>query len=309
MSAITVKVWDSAGGERSLNQLLSFRYSFSQQSPCGFWECEVGDAGLSSWIHRIQVSLEGRVLFSGKMDRQVWEQKSTGSLCRITARSDTAALLDNQAPPVTYQNYSLNQLLYDHGYPYGLTGSSLPGGTLEQIICPQGMSHWEFLQFYCRLLLGYQPWVDEEGRLVHEKSGGVQSFALGEYESFTLTVDRTQMISRLFVLDDTGQYRPIANRFAQALLAQRTQYYAPPGRWRENLTQAAGNRFCQAQMDYLTGELTLSGLRRFSLGQRVNVEGRGISASGLELIGIVLEGDGGGVHTRLTLWDPAAKLI
>ena len=211
---------------------------------------------------------------------------------------------------MAYQNYTLDQLLFDHAYPYGVTGSTLSGGTLSQILCTKGMSHWDFLQFYCRLLLGYLPWVNEEGILMgRQETGEGISFVQGDYESFTLSLDRTGLISRLYVLDSTGQYRPITNNFAQALLGEKTEYYAPPGRWSQNLTQAAGNRFREGQLDYLTGKLVLPGLHRYRLGQRVDFSGDGIAFSGMELSGIALFGDSGGFHTTLTLSDPAAGNI
>ena len=310
MSALTVVARDSGGAAQELKELTSFRWSFSKDSPCAYWECAASGVPRGSWVHRLEAALNGSPLFSGRMDTQVWEQGQTGSRCRLTARSGTAALLDNEAAPMVYQNYSFSQLLFDHGYPYGLTGSALSGGTLSQITCAKGMSHWDFLQFYCRLQLGYLPWVNEEGTLVRQGDSGTEhSFSAGEYQSFALTLDRTRMISRLYVLDDAGQYRPVSNTFAQSFLAERTEYYAPPGRWSQNLTQAAGNRFRERQLDCFTGQLVLSGLHRFRLGQRVSVSGRDISVSGLELTGIVLEGDESGLRTRLTLSDPAAGNI
>lgn len=309
MAALTVTVYDSGGAPHTLEQLTSFRWEFSKDHPYASFRCTALDLP-SGWIHRLEVSLEGELLFSGKMDTQVWEMTPSGSRSTLTARSATAALVDNEAAPVLYQNYSLAQMLYDHGYPYGLSGNALPGGLLSQITCAKGMSHWDFLQFYCRLLLGYLPWVDEDRVLMRPSAAGETiSFSPGEYESFTLKLDRTGLISRLYVLDQADQYRPIANRFAQSLQAEKTEYYAPPGRWSQNLTQAAGNRFREGQLDYLVGKLTLSGLHWYRLGQRVNFSGEGLAMAGLELYGITLEGDQGGCHTTLTLADPAAGNI
>lgn len=309
MAALTVTVYDSSGAAHPVEQLTSFCWECSKSRPYASLKLSALDLP-AGWVHRVEVSLFGSSLFSGKMDTQIWEQTGSGNGCSLTARSAAAALTDNEANPVVYQNYSLAQLLFDHGYPYGLSGNQLLGGTLSQITCAKGMSHWEFIQFYCRLLLGYVPWVNEDGVLMGQTTAGEEiSFSQGDYRSFTLTLDRTGLISRLYVLDQTDQYRPIANRFAQSLLAERTAYYAPPGRWSQNLTQAAGNRFREGQLDYLTGELVLSGLHRYRLGQRVNLSGKGLAFSGLELSGIRLEGDGTGLTTTLTLTDPAAGNI
>ncbi len=310
MAALTVTGYDSEEQEYSLTQLLSFCWECSKSRPYASLELSALDFPGASWLNRLEVSLDGSLLFSGKMDTQVWEETSSGSLCRLTARSDTAALVDNEAEPVTYQNYTMDQLLFDHAYPYGVTGSTLSGGTLSQILCTKGMSHWDFLQFYCRLLLGYLPWVNEDGTLMgKEELGETVSFAQGDYESFTLTLDRTDLVSRLYVLDSTGQYRSITNSFAQSLLADKTEYYAPPGQWSQNLTQAAGNRFREGQLDYLTGKLVLPGLCRYRLGQQVDFSGEEIAFSGMELTGIALTGDDSGFHTTLTIGDPAAGNI
>ena len=192
MAALTVTGYDSGGTGHSLTQLLSFGWECSKSSPYASLELSALDVPGANWFHRLEVSLNGSQLFSGRMDTQVWEQTVSGSLCRLTARSATAALVDNEAAPVAYQNYSLDQLLFDHAYPYGVTGSTLSGGTLSQILCTKGMSHWDFLQFYCRLLLGYLPWVNEEGILMgRQDTGEGVSFVQGDYESFTLSLNRT----------------------------------------------------------------------------------------------------------------------
>lgn len=310
MAALTITGYDSGGTSYALTQLLSFGWECSKSRPYASLELSALDFPGANWLHRLEVFLDGALLFSGKMDTQIWEQTQSGSLCRLTARSSTAALTDNEAAPVAYQNYSLEQLLFDHAYPYGVAGSALSGGTLSQIQCTKGMSHWDFLQFYCRLLLGYLPWVDEDGILMgREQTGETLSFAKGDYESFTLSLNRTGLISRLYVLDSAGQYQPVVNNFAQALLAEKTEYYAPPGRWSQNLTQAAGNRFREGQLDYLTGKLVLPGLRRFRLGQPVDVAGEGIALSGMELTGIAFSGGSSGFYTTLTICDPVAGNI
>ena len=310
MAALTVTAYDSAGTAYPVQQITQFSWEFSKDHPYAVLKLSALDLP-AHWIHRLEVYLQGKSLFSGRMDTEVWEQTSSGSQVTLTARSQTASLVDHEAAPVVYQNYSLAQLLYDHGYPYGLSGSALSGGTLSQITCAKGMSHWEFLQFYCRLLLGYLPWVDEDQVLQSPSAvGEIISFSQGDYRSFTLSLDRTGLIARLYVLDQTDQYRLVQNRFAQSLLAEKTEYYAPPGRWSQNLTQAAGNYFRQGQLDYLTGKLVLDGLHRYRLGQRVNLSaGAGLDYAGLELSGIRLKGDSGGCSTILTLTDPGAGNI
>ena len=310
MAALTVTGYDSTGNAYSVKQITQFSWEFSKDRPYAVLKLSALDLP-AYWIHRLEVYLQGESLFSGRMDTEVWEQTASGIQTTLTARSQTASLVDNEAAPVVYQNYSLAQLLYDHGYPYGLSGSALSGGTLSQITCAKGMSHWEFLQFYCRLLLGYLPWVDEDRVLQSPSTAGETiSFSQGDYQSFTLSLDRTGLIARLYVLDQTDQYRLVQNQFAQSLLAEKTEYYAPPGRWSQNLTQAAGNYFRQGQLDYLTGKLVLDGLHRYRLGQRVNLSaGAGLDHTGLELSGIRLVGDSSGCSTTLALTDPGAGNI
>ena len=152
MAALTVTAYDSAGTAYPVQQITQFSWEFSKDHPYAVLKLSALDLP-AHWIHRLEVYLQGKSLFSGRMDTEVWEQTSSGSQVTLTARSQTASLVDHEAAPVVYQNYSLAQLLYEHGYPYGLSGSALSGGTLSQITCAKGMCHCEFLQFYCRLLL------------------------------------------------------------------------------------------------------------------------------------------------------------
>ena len=223
MAALTVTAYDSAGTAYPVQQITQFSWEFSKDHPYAVLKLSALDLP-AHWIHRLEVYLQGKSLFSGRMDTEVWEQTSSGSQVTLTARSQTASLVDHEAAPVVYQNYSLAQLLYDHGYPYGLSGSALSGGTLSQITCAKGMSHWEFLQFILPAAAGIPALGGRRsGAAIPFRRGEIISFSQGDYRSFTLSLDRTGLIARLYVLDQTDQYRLVQNRFAQSLLAEKNR--------------------------------------------------------------------------------------
>ena len=80
MAALTVTGYDSGGTGHSLTQLLSFGWECSKSSPYASLELSALDVPGANWFHRLEVSLNGNTLFSGRMDTQVWEQTVSGSV-------------------------------------------------------------------------------------------------------------------------------------------------------------------------------------------------------------------------------------
>ena len=94
----------------------------------------------------------------------VWEK--SGMTLRLTARSEAALLLDNEALPQTYINPSLKQLFDRHAAPYGFAGMAGNQGAFRgKLTVKKGMSEWQVFEEFCGYFLGTTPRVTYLGIL------------------------------------------------------------------------------------------------------------------------------------------------
>lgn len=135
-----------------------------------------------------------RLVFSGKPDKIVTEKRTQGAILRFSARSPAAALLDNEAEPITYFQPTVGLMESRHLAPFGIrvmTRDNTPYYDALKIV--KGMSHWQVLQSFCRNRFQCEPRVTgdgraylngepEDGTVFFSDTGGVRYFALTEYQ-------------------------------------------------------------------------------------------------------------------------------
>lgn len=95
----------------------------------------------------------GKTIFSGPIDEIRHSLSAKGNMLEISARSEIAVLLDNEAVPQTYAYPSLPLLFEDHGKPYGFTlrqERKAEGGFAQPYPVTKGMSEWEAMDSFCR---------------------------------------------------------------------------------------------------------------------------------------------------------------
>lgn len=116
-------------------------------------------AGVFPWKNSFQeqepVFLEicgegGETAFFGPIDELRHTASSGEHVLEITARSQAALLLDNEAIPQTYSYASLSILFERHGKPYGFTECrGETNGFVAPFTISKGMSEWEVLSLFC----------------------------------------------------------------------------------------------------------------------------------------------------------------
>ena len=133
-----------------------------------------------------------RLVFSGKPDEIVTEKRTQGAILRFSARSPAAALLDNEAEPITYFQPTVGLMEGRHLAPFGIrvmTRDSVP--YYDALKIGKGMSHWQVLQSFCRNRFQCEPRITgdgraylngepEDGEVFFSDVGGVRYFALTE---------------------------------------------------------------------------------------------------------------------------------
>lgn len=158
------------GARYELPVLLEWRTQYACGTPCDSFEvlCPWGpglDGRLSDAI-RFEGYEGGKRVFTGVVDEYEHRWSEAGGRLFLAGRGMAALLLDNEALPADYQTATLDDILRDHVFPYGiqLEGrgdiSPVPGFSVES-----GSSEWQVLYSFAKYHGGIEPHFDREGRL------------------------------------------------------------------------------------------------------------------------------------------------
>ncbi len=164
-----IKTYD--GRRFALPVLLEWKLQYACGTPCDSFEvrCPWG-AGLEKALSD-GVSFEGfegeEQVFAGVVDEYECRWGEEGGRLFLAGRGMGALLLDNEAAPADYQTATLDDILRDHVFPYGILLSQrgqvppVPGFSVES-----GSSEWQVLRDFAKYHGGIEPRFDRAGRLV-----------------------------------------------------------------------------------------------------------------------------------------------
>ncbi len=109
------------------------------------------DKELAEGAEAVEAVLDGAVVFRGRLDSIVTVKERCGVLLRLSARSPAAALVDNEAEPVTYHHPNARLVANRHLLPFGITPADADSIQYQgDIKIDKGMSHWQVLKSFCR---------------------------------------------------------------------------------------------------------------------------------------------------------------
>ena len=151
------------------------------------------DRRIADKADKLEVSLDGEVIFTGQLDSIITVKESGGVLLRLSARGPAAALVDNEAEPVTYSAPNARLIANRHLAPFGIEAvDSDSKPYYEKIKIDKGMSHWQVLQSFCRNHYGTLPRISGDGKaylkgadskktaMFSDKGEGVAYYSLNE---------------------------------------------------------------------------------------------------------------------------------
>lgn len=146
---------------------------------------------LSGNADMISAYFEDELVFYGQIDEIESVRQSGGLISRLSARSLAAALLDNEAEPLEYNNPSSRLIFNRHLAPFGITEYDEERHPLYgSLRISKGMSHWQVLESYCKSRYGVTPrisgsraylkGIEAEGEVLFG-SGGISYAEIREY--------------------------------------------------------------------------------------------------------------------------------
>lgn len=313
---LVVRGYSASGSVLTFRQIRSYRFQSDRFTPADSFFMEALDP-IGNWrILRMEVLLNGTRLFSGMVDKQTTVLDDSGRRSTFSCRSRTALLLDNEAQPMTYASFSTLDLLKKHGYPYGITGYQLTQNcTFRSISVAKGMSHWEFISYFCKRAYGSTPFLNRDGVLLLSPLGGkTHRFANNgkngtiPFSKAVIQEDRFGILSTLHVKtgkDDAGalyNHRTV-NSIAESLGIQRERYYHPAVLWESDIRLSARDVIKEAQLDYREIAVTVPLLLDAKVGEYASFDHDQLHDDKLYIAQVRIEGSPLGVQTLLRLWD------
>jgi hypothetical protein len=164
-------------------------------------------------LHKIRVIYDGKMMFEGYIDEQIFEKSERGMFLKIWARSEGSILLENQAMPQVYYKVTLSDVFKRHIKPYGFEEIiSTKNPMLEKFVIKQGMSEWEALKLFCVKTLNIEPRIEGLKIEVGAKEGKRYFFSnssLGGcvYTEVMVRHKRCGNISQVFLKGKNGEYK------------------------------------------------------------------------------------------------------
>lgn len=309
------------GSVITFQHILSLYLDADRFTPADSLECSVLDPIIGNQkFATITLRADGAELFSGYVDVQTRTIGRKGSYTSFVCRSKAALMLDNEVKPYWYMSMSSDQLIRTHAIPYGATGGKLPySATIAQILAKKGLSHWAFIEQFCRAAYQKRPYLNSKGIITCEpfqntlhRFSNVNQQAIPFLDA-QIKDDRYNMISKLYIKtgkdDYGGSYKYIVNNIgAQRLGVRRERYYHPEAAWQDSALISGKALLEDKQLDYFEIILTVSGIWEIRVGDSAEFyDGAGWHEN-LYVSQIRQSSDSNGNLTRLCLWNKRAIL-
>ena len=242
-----------------LPMLTEWKMEYTPGIPCdSFWlRCpwEPGSGTTpDQWVGFFAQYQEERV-FTGLVDECQVSIDHRGEVLEITGRGMAARLLDNEAMGQDYEMASLEDILRDHIYPYGIqvdVGDGLK--PVPKFSISTGSSEWSVIYEFARYYGGVSPRFDRWGRLVLKDWGDGEYWLLGDGTPITELVCRDTrygVLSQVLVRDRfSGAVEKVENTEFADLGGAARRIITMPGRSNYKDMRYSG----QFQLDRSEGE-------------------------------------------------------
>lgn len=189
------------------------------------------DEKISENADFITAFLDEKTVFKGQIDEIIGIKSNDGAITKITARSPSAFLLDNEAEPLTYINPSADFIFNRHLKPFGLTeyyADDVPFfGTLK---IDKGMTHWQVFRNFCINRYGAVPRITGNGKVYFNGNESGETIFFGksgiDYTAVRESKRRFKLITEVKLkLTESGTYGgSIKNENPECRSIERVRY-------------------------------------------------------------------------------------
>ncbi len=174
-------VTDVNGCERELDNILTVVLDSDRSVPADSLSVSLPfDNALRLGADFIRAYDGDKTVFAGRLDNITSAESNRGVVLKLNARSLAAALLDNEAEPVTYINPAAPLIGSRHLLPFGITLDSCDSiPYYSSLKIDKGTSHWQVVQSFCRNRYNCEPKITGDGRAILDgkNTGGFSRFS------------------------------------------------------------------------------------------------------------------------------------
>lgn len=168
---MTAEIVTYEGRTYTLPDLLAWKLEYACGVPCdSFWvelPWQTGEEKVYQKAVQLRAYQNGERVFTGLIDEVEWTLDRQGSRATLSGRSMAALLLDNEAEAVDYAAATLEDILRDHVYPYGIQLGEKSGiPACQGFTVTAGSSEWQVVYDFVRYHGGIPPRFDVNGRLI-----------------------------------------------------------------------------------------------------------------------------------------------
>lgn len=259
------------------------------------------------WV-RFHAEHEGKRVFTGVVDECEVSCTMHGCELELSGRGLAALLLDNEALGQDYQLASLEDILRDHVFPYGIETAekpSLPG--IPRFRVDTGSSEWTVLEEFLRLAAGRVPRFNAWGQLVLTDWEDTVPLLIDAQLPVTQICRRDRrygVLSEILVRDRySGAVTPVRDDAFYAAGGQARRVLTMPGRaGRQEMYAAGQEQLRRARKEWAELEVTIPAPFWAMPGQLIRVERPEMGFSGtFRTAASTAAADGTGYWTRLLL--------
>lgn len=310
--AVRVTAVLADGSSRMVESVKALRITAALETPAvSLWAVFAGRgfAGQEEIWRRVRVHAGETLLFEGAPDIKRDTISAKGAVTELEARSDAAALLDNQARPGQMTNPTAETVFKQTIAPYGFRllmpeqEVALPFYTVYA-----GTSEWAAFAGFARRVYRVTPYVN--GRMVVIRRPGFNGEPLrisntGEGVPFSALMREQKpynMLSAVILRGEDGAYASVMNNPAAISRGiTRRRFVTPPNEFVNDMRFDADRRLRKSTFDAEAITAELPGIHTPELGADASVEDISLRAMGLLVAKREIILDERGVFTRLTL--------
>ena len=267
----------------SLESPLEFRMIKSYSSPCTSVRLVALCENEPREAREFHVMDENGYIFNGYADKQSFEKSERGNIVTIEARGAGMLLVDNEAVPGAYYNATMDRVMKKYVKNFRHFRNFLSTKeTAYEVIISKGMSRWEAICHFAKIILGEKPYLRGDRDIV----SGIfkKDYLIENPIEYKRIYNQSKIISAVVLRDENGLYRKIFfSPFKKSKKLLRSRYYIEPREWQNQKSLSATDVFRSSLEDCQLIELLLDGIRLWEIGDTVIFEGKRYVIKGIEI--------------------------
>lgn len=227
-----------------------------------------------SRIRQVFIDYKGKRIFSGLLDKQVFEKSDKGYFLHIESRGVASLLIDNEALPESYYNVCLDRIFDRYIKPYGDFLSNISSRKRAyEIIIGKGKSLWEAFCDSSFIITGRKPYMRKD-KLITFGYFNTKHKIDDKIINLKSIYNPSKIVSHVVLRDDNGRYTKVfKNKNPYSKNIHRIRYNIQPKEWEDEKMLGVNEIFRNSLENIYHKEILLEGFLDCEIGDSVILKG------------------------------------